>query len=177
MDLKLQDIKQQAAAEIIASCSRCDQSAISITEEVFRCFPGSESAVTYRALLHENCRIPSLELEGAIERWLSSGMAIVVRSLVLKADSSCPVVVTDVNNPECVSRDVRFNSDPRSGTSPNTIAVIVGGSSGAMLGAVLLIGVVIIVVTIAITKHRQVMARLMIKETRYCYYCRCNNVH
>jgi hypothetical protein len=101
MDLKLQDIKQQATTEIIAGCNGCDQSVISITEGVFRCFPGSESAVTYRALLHENCKISSLELEQAIERWISSGKAIVVRSLVLKVDSSCPVIVGDVNDPEC----------------------------------------------------------------------------
>jgi hypothetical protein len=102
MDLKLQDIKWQATTEIIAGCNGCsDQSVMSITNGVFRCFPGSESAVTYRALLHENCKISSLELEQAIERWISSGKAIVVRSLVLKVDSSCPVIVGDVNDPEC----------------------------------------------------------------------------
>ena len=115
MGLKLQDIKQQASNEITAGCDRCDQSVISITEGVFRCFPGSESAVTYRALLRENCKISSIdhELRQAIERWLSSGRASVVQSLVLKADSSCPVIVGDVNDPECINHDVRNN--PNSG--------------------------------------------------------------
>ena len=164
MDLKLQEIKQQAATEIIAGCSRCDQSVISITAGVFRCFPGSESAVTYRALLHESCQISSLELRQIIERWISSQKAIVVRSLVLKADPSCPVVVEDVNDPECVIQDA---SDPHSSTSSNTVAIIVGGASGAMLGAILLIGVVVIVMTVAIIKHRQTMAKLVRNETKY----------
>ena len=60
MDLKLQDIKQQAASQIVAGCNRCDQSVISITEAVFCCFPGSESAATYRALLHETAKFHHL---------------------------------------------------------------------------------------------------------------------
>ena len=165
MDLKLQEIKQQAVSEIIAGCDRCDQSVISITAEVFRCFPGSESAVTYRALLHESCQISSLELRQIIERWISSQKAIVVQSLVLKADPSCPVVVEDVNDPECVIQ--QDASDSHSSTISNTVVIIVGGASGATLGAILLIGVVVIVMTIAIIKHRQTMAKLARNETRY----------
>lgn len=163
MALKLQDLKQQASTEIIAGCNRCDQSVISITEGVFRCFPGSESAVTYRALLHENCKISSIELEQAIERWLSSGKAIVVRSLVLKADSSCPVIVGHVNDPECVIR----SRDPHSGMTSNGISIIVGGVSGALLGTVLLVGTMIIVTIVATFKHRQTMAKLIGSEARY----------
>ena len=167
MNLKLQDIKQQVSTEIIAGCNRCDQSVISITEGVFRCFPGSESAVTYRALLHENCKISSIELEQAIERWLSSRKAIVVQSLVLKADSSCPVIVGDVNDPECVNHDVRNNSN--SGITPNTVSIIVGGASGTFLGTVLLVGTmtIIIVMIVAIFKYKQTMATLMGNEVRY----------
>ena len=184
MDLKLQDIKQQATSETIAGCNRCDQSVISITEGVFRCFPGSESAVTYRALLHENCKISSLELEQAIERWISSGKAIVVRSLVLRADPSCPVVVGDVNDPECVSHDATDPhsgtdaidshsstdvSDSHSSTTSNTISIIVGGASGALLGTVLLVGTITVVIVMIVTifKHRQTMATLMGNEIRY----------
>ena len=170
MDLKLQDLKQQASNEITAGCDRCDQSVISITEGVFRCFPGSESAVTYRALLHENCKISSIdrELQQAIERWISSERVIVVRSLVLKADSSCPVVVGDVNDPECINHDVRNN--PNSGTiTSNTVSIIVGGASGTFLGAVLLIGTisVIIVMIIALFKYKKTVATLMASEVRY----------
>ena len=163
MGLKLQDIKQQASNEITAGCDRCDQSVISITEGVFRCFPGSESAVTYRALLHENCKISSIELQQAIERWLSSGRAIVVRSLVLKADSSCPVIVGHVNDPGCAA------GDPSSGMTSNGIpvSIIVGGVSGALLGTVLLVGTIITVTIIATFKHRQTMAKLIGSEARY----------
>ena len=163
MDLKLQDLKQQASNEISAGCDRCDESVISITEGVFRCFPGSESAVTYRALLHENCKISSIELQKPIERWLSSGRAIVVRSLVLKADSSCPVIVRHVNDPECAA------GDPNSGMTSNGISdsIIVGGVSGALLGIVLLVGTMITVTIIATFKHRQTMAKLMGSEARY----------
>lgn len=160
MDLKLQDVKQQTLTEITSSCNRCDPSLLSITGGVFRCFPGSESAVTYRALLHETYQISSVELEEIIARWISSGKAIVVQSLVLQAQQSCPIVVANANDAEC-----RISSPPRESAS-NSVAVIVGGTSGAMLGAVLLVGLMIIVVVVTIVKHKQAMVRLKY-ETRY----------
>ena len=160
MDIKLQDIKQQTLSEITSGCNGCDPSLLSITEGVFRCFTGSESAVTYRALLHETYQISSSELEETIARWISSGRAIVVLSLVLQAQQSCPIVVSNANDPEC-----RINSPPRESAS-DSVAVIVGGTSGALLGIVLLVGLTIIVVVVTIVKHKQAMIRLKYK-TRY----------
>ena len=128
---------------------------------MFRCFPGSESAVTYRALLHETYQISSLELEEIIARWVSSGRAIVVQSLVLQTQQSCPIIVANVNDAEC-----RISSPPRDSggaqSTSNSVAVIVGGTLGAVLGIVLLVGlmIVVIAVTIVIANHKQAMARL-----------------
>ena len=162
MNLKLQDTMQQISIEIIAHCNGCDQSLLAITMGAFRCFPGSESAVTYRALLSETYEISSLELQQIIERWISSGRAIVVLSLVLRADPLCPVVVTDVNDAECMVTSPPGTGEPDS----NAIAVIVGGASGAALGMVLIIGLVIVVIVVTIVKHKQTMIKLKF-ETRY----------
>ena len=103
---------------------------------------------------------------------------------MLNADPSCPVVVGDVNDPECVSHDASDPhsstgasdphsgtdaSNPHSGTTSNTISIIVGGASGALLGTVLLVGTVtvIIVMIVTIFKHRQTMAKLVGNEIRY----------
>ena len=170
MDLKLQDIKEQLSEEIISRCSGCDRSLLAITMGVFRCFPGSESAVTYRALLHETHQISALELQHILEEWISSGRAIAVQSLVLQVDPSCPVLVTQVNDAECLMINTPPLITTKSATGSNTvvesdsnsnpIAVIVGGASGATLGVVLLVGVVVIVVIVTIVKHKQAMANL-----------------
>ena len=162
MASKLQDIMQQTLTEITAGCNECDSSLISITMGVFRCFPGSESAVTYRALLHETYQISSLELQQIIARWISSGRAIVVQSLVLRAEQSCPVVVSNVNDVECMIGSPPSDSESTS----NTVAVVVGGVSGATLGVVVLIGLIIIIIIITIVKHKQTMVKLKY-ETRY----------
>ena len=161
MALKLEDIRQQTLTEITSICSGCDPSLLSITERIFRCFPGSESAVIYRAVLHETYQISSPGLEKIIARWVSSGRAIVVQSLVLQAQQSCPIVVANVNDAEC-----RISSPPGDSggaqSASNSVAVIVGGTIGAMLGIVLLVGLMIvtIVITIVIVNHEQAMARL-----------------
>ncbi len=161
MSLKLEDIRQQTLTEITSVCSGCDPSLLSITEAVFRCFSGSESAVTYRALLHATYQISSLELEVIIARWVSSGRAIVVQSLVLQAQQSCPIVVASVNDPECRISSPAGDSGGAESAS-NSVAVIVGGTIGAVLGVVLLVGlmIVVIVVTVVIVNHKQAMARL-----------------
>lgn len=167
MDLKLEDIKQQSLTEIKFVCSQCDPSSLSITEGVFRCFPGSESAVTYRALLHETYQISSLELEVIIARWVSSGRAIVVQSLVLQAQQSCPIVVADANDAECRISSPTSRETEETGSASNSVAVIIGGTSGAVLGVlVLIVGLMIIVLVVTIAKHKQTMVRLKY-ETRY----------
>ena len=165
-DVKLRDIRQQVLTEIAARCNGCDPSALSITKEVFRCFSGSESAVTYRALMHETYQVLSLELTNIIERWISSGTAIVVQSLVLEVEQSCPVAVLNANVVEC-TRSVTSDSPlPTSESDSNTVAVIVGGASAALLGAVLLVGLIVIITVITIVKHKQAMAKLNL-ETRF----------
>ena len=165
-DLKLEDIKQQTLTEIKFVCSQCDPSSLSITEGVFRCFPGSESAVTYRALLHETYQISSLELEVILARWVSSGRAIVVQSLVLQAQQSCPIVVADANDAECRISSPTSRETEETGSASNSVAVIIGGTSGAVLGVVLIVGLMIIVLVVTIVKQKQSMVRLKY-ETRY----------
>ena len=57
-----------------------------------------------------------------------------VQSLILQAQQSCPIIVANANDAEC-----RISSPPGESTS-DSVAVIIGGTSGAMLGIVLLVG-------------------------------------
>ena len=154
-DARLQEITQQVSLYIEARCDGCKPV---ISMQAFRCFPQSLSAVTYRAQLHE---IPETDLRLIIEDLVKDGNTVVVQSLVLQINSSCPVFVSGVNDDECRLPVVGSPSpEPSSNTN---IAVIVGGAVGGTVGVtlVLAIGVVVIVIAIVIAKHRQAMAKTL----------------
>ena len=54
-----------------------------ITDEVFRCFPDSPHAVTYRALLHGTTSANSSELISHIEQWMTEGAIIMVQRVLM----------------------------------------------------------------------------------------------
>ena len=157
-DARLQEITQQVSLYIE---SRCDGCRPVISMQAFRCFPESLSAVTYRAQLHE---IPETDLRLIIEDLVKDGRPVVVQSLVLQINSSCPVFVSGVNDDECHLPVVGSPSP-----EPSSIAVIVGGAVGGTIGVILVIGVVIIVITKVIARHRQAMAKMQ-NEGRYLDY-------
>ena len=105
--------------------------------------------------------MPETDLRLIIEDFVKDGNTVVVQSLVLQINSSCPVFVSGVNDDEC-------HLDSTS-SEPSSVAVIVGGAFGGTIGVVLVIGVVIIVTTKVIARHRQAMAKMQ-NEARYLDY-------
>ena len=91
-----------------------------VTDEVFRCFPASPQAVTYRAVLHGIASATSSELISHIELWTAEGAVIRIQQVLLEVDGSCDVAISSLKDEECLSP---FNS-----VNPFNSAAIIGGT-------------------------------------------------
>lgn len=175
--MKLEDIRQQVISELVTHCDGCAESSIAITMGVFRCFTGSESAATYRALFHETHQVSLQDFQQIIREWIGDGKIIAVESLILQIDPMCSVFVTQVNDLECLP----VSNAPSTGTSSHepdttavtqvdpgsdssTLTVTAGVASATAIGVVLLLVLMVTVVSITIVKHKQNMAKYTLKH-------------
>ena len=123
----------------INQCCQCGLSRENITNGVFRCFPASPQAVTFRALLHGGPKVSSSELALCIEKWISNDVTIPVKSVLTNIDSSCTVVISSFDDRECQdsSKQVEVAND-------GNLPAIIGGTVSCLLLFLILGGLTII---------------------------------
>ena len=135
-NIKLNDISTALISNINQHC-RCGLSLENITNGVFRCFPASPQAVTFRAILHHGgIKASSSEISSYIERWIRNDVTIPIQSVLINVDSSCMVAISSFDDGEC-----QVNSEQH--TRSSSSAVIGGTVAGLLLLLILFSAVVI----------------------------------
>lgn len=64
-------------------------------------YKDSPQHVTYRAILSKTNNTSSVELVSYIEQWITATQSIVVESVELNINTTCPLVIRDFSSPEC----------------------------------------------------------------------------
>ena len=125
-NIKVNDISTAIISNINQQCL-CGLSFENITNGVFRCFPASPQAVTFRAILHHGgTKASSSEISSYIQRWIRNDVTIPVQSVLINVDSSCMVAIFSFDDREC-----QVNSEQH--TNNNSSAVIGGSVAGLVL--------------------------------------------
>ena len=95
-----------------------------ITSSVFRCFPDSPQAVTYRAVLHGTANASSSIIISHMGQWISEGVAISVQNVLIDVDTNCVLEILSNLDSECtVSDEVTMVAKE----SSNIVSGIIGG--------------------------------------------------
>ena len=133
---KVNDISTAIISNINQHCP-CGLYLENVTNGVFRCFPASPQAVTFRAVLHHGgTKASSSELSSYIEQWIRNDVTIPIQSVLINIDSSCMVAISSFDDGEC-----QVNS--KQPTNNNSSAVIGGAVAGLLLLLVLSSAVII----------------------------------
>ena len=126
-----------------------------ITNSVFRCFPSSPQAVTFRALLHGGAKVSSSELALHIKQWIIHDVTIPVQNVLINIDSSCQVVISSFDDREC-------RADSIQSINSNKTPAVVGGIVSCLLLFLVLAGFMII--ALLWFGHRR---QVSLKSSRY----------
>ena len=144
---KAQDITTRVARGIISICG-CGFNTTFITNSFLKCFyEDSPQHVTYRAMLVETDLITTVQLVSYIEQWAIATQSLVVQSVQLGINTTCPVVIVDLtDSPEC-PETIGLGNQVTSPTS-STHVVSSSGENGLVVGGAI-VGVLLIVVVAA----------------------------
>ncbi len=136
------------AAEVESHCG-CGFSSMVMTAPLFRCFPGSDRAVTFQATLTDS------RLLTPIQDWIQTNGFIPIQNILIEVDKSCPVEISSLADTECTNQPTAAGS--------SDIAAVVGRVAGGAVGLVLLVGVVVIVIAVLLFKGRR--QRMIVHRT------------
>ena len=108
-----------------------------MTAPLFRCFPESNTAVTFRATLTDS------RLLTPIQDWIQTNGFIPIQNVLIEVDKSCQVQILSLADTECTNQPAAAGS--------SDIAAVVGG----VVGVVIVVGVVVIVIAVLVFKSRR----------------------
>jgi hypothetical protein len=134
-NIKVNDISTAIISNINQHC-QCGLPHEIITNGVFRCFPASPQAVTFRAVLHGGTKASSSELSSYIQRWIRNDVTIPVQSVLINVDSSCMVAISSFDDEEC-----QINSEQ---PTNNSSSAVIGGTVAGLLLLLIVSGAAII---------------------------------
>ena len=129
-----------------------------LTDEFINCFDGSSSHVTYRAVLTGTESVSTIQLARLMEQWVENDPIVVVQSAGLSVTNSCPIVIANLNSPEC-PEDITNRTQVAAPTSsmattsesPTEIVVVnVGAVAGGVVAGVLAIAVLVLIVIVLV---------------------------
>ncbi len=136
------------AVEVESHCG-CGFSSMVITAPLFRCFPGSSTAVTFRATLTDS------RLLTPIQDWIQTNGFIPIQNVLIEVDKSCQVEIASLADTECSNQPTAAGS--------SDIAAVVGGVVGGVL--IIVVGVTIVVIVIAILVFKSRREKLTVNKT------------
>ena len=128
------------AVEVESHCG-CGFSSMVMTAPLFRCFPGSDRAVTFRATLTDS------RLLTPIQDWIQTNGFIPIQNVLIEVDKSCQVEIASLADTECSNQPTAAGS--------SDIAAVVGGVVGGVVAVVIVVGVVVIVIAVLVFKSRR----------------------
>ena len=131
----------------------CGFSPSLLTDEFINCFDGSSSHVTYRAVLTGTESVSTIQLARLMEQWVENDPIVVVQSAGLSVTNSCPIVIANLNSPEC-PEDITNRTTAT--TSPTeSVVVNVSAVAGWVVAGVLAIAVLVLIILLVLVMLRQ----------------------
>ena len=111
---------------------------------------GSPNHVTYRAVLAETDLTTAVELVSYIEQWDANTHSLVIQSVQLGINTTCPVIIADLlDSPECPE----VTSAPTDGGV--NVFIVVGAVVGVLFVLLIAAVVVILVLLVSVRKQRK----------------------
>ena len=134
---------------------QCDLQADRITDGVFKCFPQSPQAVTYRAFMHGSINVTAFELILQLERWTAEEPSIVVQRVLMTVDKACVVTIPSFIDDECLLNNNSIQ--PPSKQPSESFATIIAGTTvaGGAVAAVIFGMSVLVIVHMCMVKQRR----------------------
>ena len=161
-DMKTDDITNSLTQGIESQCA-CGFNSSLILNSFMVCFDDSPSHVTYRAVLTGSESISTIQLARLMEQWVENDPIVVVQSAGLSVTNSCPIVIANLNSPECpeditnrtqMATPTSSMATPTSSiatTSPTeSVVVNVGAVAGGVVAGVLAIAVLVLIVIVVL---------------------------
>ena len=144
-DMKTDDITNSLTQGIESQCA-CGFNSSLILNSFMVCFDDSPSHVTYRAVLTGTESVSTIQLARLMEQWVENDLIVVVQRAGLSVTNSCPVVIANLNSPEC-PEDITNRTTAT--TSPTeSVVVNVGAVAGGVVAGVLAIAVLVLIVIV-----------------------------
>lgn len=137
--MKLRDIKLEIVDHLKSGC-QCDLTTEHISDALFLC---REPAVIFRARLHGTLATNIHQLKNLLDAWIRSG-TITVTAIVYSTSNFCAINGSSIEDVCSTSETV--STTETSELNPSLIAVIVGGSMGALVIVTLFCCVIICVI-------------------------------
>ncbi|XP_064386182.1 sushi, von Willebrand factor type A, EGF and pentraxin domain-containing protein 1-like isoform X2 [Halichondria panicea] len=146
-DMKTDDITNSLTQGIESQCA-CGFNSSLILNPFIVCFDDSPSHVTYRAVLTGSESVSTIQLARLMEQWVENDPIVVVQSAGLSVTNSCPIVIANLNSPEC-PEDITNRTTAT--TSPTeSVVVNVGAVAGGVVAGVLAIAVLVLIVIVVL---------------------------
>lgn len=150
--MKATDIESAVISAINNLC-HCDLTADRITEGVFKCFPESPQAVTYRAFIHGATHATSYELIMQVERWIAGEPSIVVHRVLMAVDKACVVAISSFVDEECLPRPTSPQSPIKPQNKP--YGSVIAGAIVATTTALVTIGIGVLIIVCVVKSHQR----------------------
>ena len=129
------------AIEVKSHCG-CGFSSMVMTAPLFRCFPGSDRAVTFQAFLSDS------RLLTPIQDWIQTNGFIPIQNVLIEVDKSCPVQISSLADTECTNQ-------PTAAGSSDIAAVVGGVVGGVVIVLIIVVGIVVIVIAYFVFKNKR----------------------
>ncbi len=130
------------AVEVESHC-RCGFSSMVMSAPLFRCFPGSDRAVTFQAFLTDS------RLLTPIQDWIQTNGFIPIQNVLIEVDKSCLVQISSLADTECTT-----NQPVAAGISD--LATVIGGVvGGVVIVLIIVVGIVVIVIAYFVFKNKR----------------------
>ena len=140
--------------QAMGNLCRCGFNSSHVSDSFIRCFDASPHHVTYRAVLTRTPTVSTVQLVSLITQWLTIP-GILVQSIELSTDRRCPLVIADLDSPEC-PKSLTTRSQPTPNVEPMTlnIGAIVGGVIAGLVCLVLLALVSVVTCAVVFLSRR-----------------------
>ena len=139
------------AVEVESHCG-CGFSSMVMTAPLFRCFPGSDRAVTFRATLTDS------RLLTPIQDWIQTNGFIPIQNVLIEVDKSCLIQISSrLTDIECTNQPATAGS--------NEIAALIGGVVGVVIVFIIVVGITIVVIVFAVLVFKNRREKLTVNKT------------
>ena len=105
----------------------------------------------------------TVELVSYIEQWSTDTQSLVVRSVRLGINTTCPVIIVDFNSPECPE------DPPRVYLSGDIRSIIIGGAIAGVLVLVVFVAAVIVILLLVVRHRKTGSKNVQTKDTKLVF--------